>query len=79
MPGLGAGGIENAARQFGQRRGDMQFVFEQAQARFGDDQMNAGDARIGLQHAERRLGQDRAGSAGHADNDDLALCRFHDV
>ncbi len=52
----------------------MQLVFQQAQARFGDDEMNAGDARICLKHAERRLGQDRARSAGHADNNDLALC-----
>ena len=49
-------------------------MFEQTQARFGDHQMNAADARIGIEQAEGRLGEQGTGSAGDAEDDDFAFC-----
>ena len=70
---LGATRIEHSLRQFGKRPGDVQFVFEQAQAGFGDDQMNACHARIGIEHSQSGLRQDGARSACNGDDNDFAF------
>src|SRR5260370_269687 len=51
-------------------------MFEQTDAGFRDDEMDAGNAGIGIEHAQSRLRQHRTGSTGYADDNDFGFGRL---
>src|SRR5579859_6553730 len=56
---------------------EVELFGEEALTGFGDDEMNAGHARVGLEQSERFLRQDGATGSGHTYGDDLRLRGWH--
>ena len=58
-------------------RGDAEFLSDEALARFGDDEVDAGDAGVGFEQLESAAGEDCAGGSGDTDGDCLRCVFGH--